>query len=218
MNPHSGLFCCRSQVMDFDLYPYPIDYAVSKVQLWENHLLWSSSHLTESVCQVSVQKHQEVLQPALLHPRFHCLPSRPTLTHTTLYPWIILLWERAVRCLYRSKHCFAWEMHWSSVACSRSLPELSCRSALPSHVPHWTRPNSLAWISGMTLDMPHFYGLIWRSLHTWLPLVMVTRPALAWVLWDWALVGVVTAPVHLVASPAPSLCTLVPQQRGALCL
>lgn len=70
------------------------------------------------------------------------------------------------------QHPFAWEMQWGSVPCSRSLPELCCRSALPGHVPCWTSPNPLVWVSGMALNLPHFYRPLWKSLHIFLTLII----------------------------------------------
>lgn len=173
--------------------------------LSERHLFWASCHLTEGVCWVSV--------PSTPTGSATCSPppktSQPAFRASFDTHRSVSLDHTAVRKICEmppreQHHPFAWEMHWSSVTCSWSLPELCCRSALPGHVPCWTWPNSLAWISGMTSGLPHFCGLVWRSLTTWLTLVTVTRPALAQVLWDWALVGEDTAPAHLAASLAPA--------------
>ena len=218
MNPQSGLFCCLSQGRNFHLHPYPIAYALSKVQLSESRLLWASSHLTESVCWVSVPSAPTGSATYSPPPKV----SLPALKASSDTHRSVSLDHNAVRKSCEmppwEQHLFAWEMHWSSVACSWSLPELCHKSALPGHVPCWTWPNSLAWIPGMTLNFPHFYGLVWSSLHTWLTLVTVTRPALGQVLWDWAFVGEGTAPAHLAASLASSLSTLAPQQTAALCI
>lgn len=78
----------------------------------------------------------------------------------------------------QEQHPFSWEIQWSSIPCSWSLPELCCRSSLPGHVPCWTSPSSLARLSGSALDLLCFNRCVWRSLTFWLTLITVTRPAL----------------------------------------
>lgn len=101
-NSHSGLFCCLSQGRDFNLQPYPVAYALSKVQLSESPDSIVAFVSPSWKCLPCVSpKHTTRLcnLPSSTQGLAACVQGSSD-THRSV-PWVHR-WERAVRCLHRT--------------------------------------------------------------------------------------------------------------------